>query len=112
LIFFSKQTINKIMPIIKDTPVVIPAKAEKTLPHTWISQMTIDAKNTSNGYLFIQLVPYDSDTDEDPNRDLAKGMQLELWDVVNNVPEAATAMQAIFDAIPAIEAYYDANQEE
>ena len=47
------------MPIIKDTPVVIPAKAEKTLPHTWISQMTIDAKNTSNGYLFIQLVPYD-----------------------------------------------------
>jgi hypothetical protein len=74
--------------------------------------MTIDAKNTSKGYLFIQLVPYDSDTDEDPNRDLAKGMQLKLWDVVNNVPEAATAMQAIFDAIPAIEAYYDANQEE
>ena len=49
------------MPIKKDTPVVIPAKAEKTLPHTWISQMTIEA---------------------------------------------------IFDAIPAIEAYHDAKQEE
>jgi hypothetical protein len=100
------------MPIIKDTPLVIPAKSEKTLPHTWISQMTIDAKNTSKGYLFIQLVPYDTDTDEDPDRTLAKGMQLKLWDVINNVPEAATAMEAIFDAVPAIEAYYDAKQAE
>ncbi len=100
------------MPITKDTPVVIPAKSKKTLPHTWISQMNIDAVNDSKGHLFIQLVPYDADSDEDPDRDLAKGMQLKLWDVVNDVPKAADAMQAIFDAIPAIEAYYDLKQKE
>ena len=100
------------MPIKKDTPVVIPAKAEKILPHTWISQMTIDALNDSKGYLFIQLIPYDADSDEDPDRENAKGMQLKLWDVINEVPEAAAAMQAVFDAIPAIEAYHDAKQEE
>ena len=100
------------MPITKDTPVVIPAESEKTLPHTWISQIIIDAKNTSKGYLFIQLVPYNADADEDPDITLAKDIQLKLWDVIENVPEAATAMQSVFDAMPAIEAYYDAQQAE
>jgi hypothetical protein len=33
-------------------------------------------------------------------------MDLDFWEVIANVPEAAAAMQSVFDAKPAIESYY------
>lgn len=94
------------MPITKETPLVIPAKAEKTLPHTWVSELVVNAPNTSEGYMSLKLTAFDSDEDEDPSPENSEMLHLDFWEVVTNVPEAAAAMQSVFDAIPAIESYY------
>jgi len=94
------------MPIIKETPLVIPAKAEKTLPHTWLSELIVNAPNASDGYMSLKLTAFDSDSDEDPNDENSERLHLDFWEVIANVPEAAAAMQSVFDAIPAIESYY------
>ena len=94
------------MPIIKETPTVIPAVAEKTLPHTWVSELVVNAPNTSEGYMSLKLTAFDSDSDEDPSPENSEMLHLDFWEVVANVPEAAAAMQSVFDAIPAIESYY------
>jgi len=94
------------MPIKKENPFVIPAKAEKTLPHTWVSELVVNAPNSSDGYMSLKLTAFDSDSDEDPNPENSEMLHLDFWEVVANVPEAAAAMQSVFDAIPAIESYY------
>jgi len=94
------------MPIIKETPLVIPAEAEKTLPHTWLSELVVNAPNASEGYMSLKLTAFDSDSDEDPDPKNSEMLHLDFWEVIANVPEAATAMQAVFDAVPAIETYY------
>jgi len=94
------------MPITKETPLVIPAEAEKTLPHTWVSELVVNTPNSSDGYMSLKLTAFDSDSDEDPNPENSEMLHLDFWEVVSNVPEAAAAMQSVFDAIPAIESYY------
>lgn len=94
------------MPITKETPLVIPAKAEETLPHTWVSELVVNAPNASDGYMSLKLTPFDSDSDADPAPENSEMIHLDFWEVVANVPEAAAAMQSVFDAIPAIETYY------
>jgi hypothetical protein len=103
---FNIITINKNMPITKKTPLVIPAEAEKTLPHTWVSELVVNVSSKSKAYMFLKLTPFNSDSDEGPDVKNSETMHLDFWDVVANVPEAATAMQAVFDAVPAIETYY------
>lgn len=93
------------MPITKKIPLVIPAGVEKTLPHTWISELVVNVSSISEAYMFLKLTPYNSDSDEDPDLKNSETMHLDFWDVVANVPEAAAAMQAVFDAVPAIETY-------
>ena len=94
------------MPITKKTPLVIPAEAEKTLPHTWVSELVVNVSSKSKAYMFLKLTPFNSDYDEGPDVKNSETMHLDFWDVVANVPEAAAAMQAVFDAVPAIETYY------
>jgi len=94
------------MPIKKEKPTVIPAKAEKTLPHTWVSELLVNAPNSSDGYMSLQLTSFDANSDEDLNPENSERLNLDFWEVVANVPEAAAAMQSVFDAIPAIESYY------
>lgn len=94
------------MPIIKKTPLVIPAEVEKTLPHTWLSELVVNAPNASEGYMFLKLTSFNSDSDEDPDPKNSENLNLDFWEVIANVPEAATAMQAVFDAVTAIETYY------
>ena len=94
------------MPIKKEKPFVIPAKAEKTLPHTWVSELVVNAPSAAEGYMHLKLTPFDSDSDADINPENSEMLHLDFWEVVANVPEAAAAMQSVFDAIPAIESYY------
>lgn len=94
------------MPIKKEKPIVIPAEAEKTLPHTWVSELIVNAPNASDGYMSLQLTSFDANSDEDLNPENSERLNLDFWEVVANVPEAAAAMQSVFDAIPAIESYY------
>lgn len=93
------------MPITKKIPLVIPAGVEKTLPHTWVSELVVNVSSKSKAYMFLKLTPFNAYTGEDPDVKNSETMHLDFWDVIANVPEAAMAMQAVFDAVPAIEAY-------
>jgi len=94
------------MPITKEPPLVLPAQEEKTFPHTWLSELVVNAPNVSDGYMSLKLTSFDSDSDEDPNPENSEMLHMDFWEVIANVPEAAAAMQSVFDAIPAIESYY------
>lgn len=94
------------MPIKKEKPFVIPAEAEKTLPHTWVSELVVNAPSAVEGYMYLRLTPFDNDSDAEINNENSERLDLDFWEVVANVPEAAAAMQSVFDAIPAIESYY------
>lgn len=97
------------MPITKETPLVIPATEEKTLPHTWISSLTASAPNSFEGYLHLELTPFNADSGEDPDPKNAYHIHADLWEIVEEVPEAAAALEAIYAAIPAIESYHAAS---
>ena len=101
------------MPIENDTTVTIPAVPaveEKTYPHLWLTDIHIQAANTANGLVNIQAVPYDGNTG-----DVAKDVTPDvissdnLWGAVQEVPEVALAMQAIFDAVEPLKAWIAAN---
>ena len=101
------------MPIENENTVVIPAVPaveEKTYPHLWLTDIHIQAANTANGIVNIQAVPYNGDTGE-----VAQDGPVEvissanLWGAVQEVPEVALAMQAIFDAVEPLKAWIAAN---
>ena len=94
------------MPIKKEKPFVIPAEAEKTLPHTWVSELVVNAPSATEGYMYLRLTPFDNDSDAEIDDENSERLDLDFWEVIANVPEAAAAMQSVFDAIPAIESYY------
>ena len=96
------------MPIENQNPLVIPAEAEKTLSQTWVSSLNVNVPTASDGSLYMQLRPCDAATGEIADEEYARGLHLNFWEVVSEVPEAAAAMQSVFDAVPAIEAFYDA----
>jgi len=97
------------MPIQNENPLVIPAESEKTFPQIWVSSLNVTVPSPSEETLYLQLRPCDSETGEIAEDQYAKSLGVNFWDLVSEVPEAATAMQAVFDAIPAIEAYYDSS---
>lgn len=96
------------MPIENENPLVIPAEAEKTLSQIWVSSLSVNVPTASDGSLYLQLRPCDAETGEIADEEYAKGLHLSFWEVISEVPEAAAAMQSVFDAVPAIEAFYDA----
>lgn len=96
------------MPIENENPLVIPAEAEKTLSQIWVSSLSVNVPTASDGSLYMQLRPCDAATGEIADEEYAKGLHLSFWEVISEVPEAAAAMQSVFDAVPAIEAFYDA----
>lgn len=100
------------MPIQNQNPLTIPAEAEKTLAQTWVSELRVNAESASDGALYLRLLPCDSETGEIADSEHAKEIHVDFWDLISEVPEAAAAMQAVFDAVPAIEAYHIAKQEE
>ncbi len=102
------------MPINNETTVTVPAVVavpEKTYPHLWLSDIHIQASDTTNGVVNLQAVPYDGATGE-----VAKDVPVEvitssnLWGAVVEVPEVAAAMQAIFDAVEPLKAWIAAQE--
>ena len=98
------------MPIQNENPLVIPAKSEKTFPQIWVSSLNVTVPSPSEGKLYLQLRPCDAETGDIAEDQYSKSVEVNFWDLVSEVPEAATAMQAVFDAIPAIEAYYEVSK--
>lgn len=96
------------MPIENQNPLVLPAESEKTLSQIWVSSLNVTVPSVSDGSLYLQLRPCDAETGEIADDEYSKGLHLNFWEVIAEVPEAAAAMQSVFDAVPAIEAFYDA----
>lgn len=99
------------MALTNPQTVVIPAVEEKTFPHLWIYNILIHAPTTTSGRIKIETLPYNSDTKEiGSGKDMVAIETGDLWAAVAEVPEAALAMQAIFDAVEPLRAWKEAKQ--
>lgn len=85
------------MPLPNPTPVSVPAKE---FPHLWISNISIQAPAVNYGRLVIETLPYNGTTYEIGSPKDSVALRTDrLWDAVQEVPEVAQAMGAIFAAI-------------
>lgn len=99
------------MPIPSD-PTIVPPSAEKTFGHQWILNLSVHAPNAQAGNFKIDLLPYDAATQEiGPITHKERVQSSEFWRVAAEVPEFQSAMNAVFDAIPAVKAWLQAEQE-
>ena len=105
-------------PIPRDEPFVVPARPEETFDSIWLRNINISVPATAQsgsteGNIHIECLPYDADDEQIyttadnegveylnvPNR--VNGRK-SFWECVNEVPEVASAMDAIIAAIPAL----------
>ena len=102
------------MPINNDTVVTVPAVSvpEKTFPHLWLTEVTFNAESTSAGELHITAVPFNGNTGEITTESSDLISTDNLWGAVQEVPEVAAAMQAIFDAVEPLKAWLNPAEEE
>ena len=102
------------MPINNDTTVVVPevpATPEKTYPHLWLTDIHVQAKTNTQGSLGIEAVPYNGDTAEVATDTIVDNIYTDnLWTAVQEVPEVAIAMQAIFNAVEPLKAWIAQNE--
>ena len=114
-------------PIPRDEPFVVPAKPEETFDSVWLRSINIYVPNTAEadpmgGSVDIEMIPYDGEAEKVlvtpdaegaeyirvPNRN--RELKGPFWQMINEVPEAALAMNAIIAAIPAIRAWTQEEQ--
>ena len=88
------------MTLTNPNPVVIPPQPEQTFPHLWLSDIVVSAPTTSDGMIYIKTLPYNQDTKTINKQGGEVILQThDLWRAVNEVPEVAQAMGAIFQAV-------------
>jgi len=95
--------------ILAPTPFVRPATQAQSFPVIWVSAMSVAAPAVNEGTLYFEFSPFNPDTGEIAAEAKAT-LAVQLWECVNEVPEAAAAMQAVFAAIPAIKAWQEAKE--
>ena len=114
-------------PIPRDEPFVVPAKPEETFDSVWLRSINIYVPNTAEadpmgGSVDIEMIPYDGEAEKvlvtpdaegaeyirGPNRN--RELKGPFWQMINEGPEAALAMNAIIAAIPAIRAWTQEEQ--
>lgn len=101
------------MPLDNPNTVVIPAVEEKTFPHLWLSNIVVHAPSATSGRIRVETIPYNADTQEiGSGQDMVALDTSDLWTAVQEVPEVAAAMQAIFDSIEPLRAWIEAKKQE
>ena len=102
------------MAINNDEAVTVPAVVavpEKTFSHLWLTDIHVQAKTNTQGSLGIEAVPYNGDTGEVADNTVVDSIYTEdLWTAVQEVPEVAIAMQAIFNAVEPLKAWIAENE--
>lgn len=84
----------------------IPAKE---FPHLWLYNILVHSPSTTTGRILIETLPYNGDTKEIGNGIHRETIQTDkLWEAVNEVPEVAQAMLAIFQALEPLRTWIDA----
>ena len=105
-------------PIPRDEPFVVPARPEETFDSVWLRSINIFVPNTAEanpteGSVNIEMIPYDSENTKvlvSADNEGAEYINIPsrvngrkpFWQMIQEVPEAADAMDAIIAAIPAI----------
>lgn len=88
------------MTITNPTPIVIPPTPEQEFPHLWISDIVVYAPRVDNGFIHIETLPYNQTTKTIGDGSFRQAIRTDdLWAAVNEVPEVAAAMIAIFQAV-------------
>ena len=107
-------------PIPRTAPYIVPATPEQEFDSVWLRSINIFAPQTNEsgntlGSINIECLPYNGTSGEEkiwetPDNEGVEfisvptraNVRKTLWDCVNEVPEVATAMNAITAAIPAL----------
>ena len=99
------------MAITNKSPLTVPATAAKEFPHIWLRTIKVLTPSAERGTIEIQSRPYNGETGE-----IADGptetISCSAWEAAANVPEVALAMGAIFEAVPALEEWVAAQEED
>lgn len=99
------------MTLTNPIPVVIPPQPEQVFPHLWLSDIIVSAPTTSEGMIYIKTLPYNQDSKTINKQDGEVILQThDLWKAVNEVPEVAQAMIAIFQAVEPLREWINRNQ--
>jgi len=94
------------MPIKLKNPIKKPASEEQVFDALWILEMIIQSKTHESAMFYLTTAPYSTSTGDILTAE-KKSSHCELFDAVENVPEAMNAYLAIIAAIPAILDYID-----
>ena len=105
-------------PIPRNEPFVVPAQPEETFDSVWLRSINIFAPNTADadptgGNINVEMLPYDAENKKvlvSPDNQGVEYINIPsrangrkpFWQCIDEVPEAAAAMDAIIAAIPAI----------
>ena len=96
------------MAITNPNPLEIPATEAKSFHDIWLTEVRIYAPTPTTGGISIQTLPFNGSTGEIADRKHQKTIITnDLWLASSEVPEVAAAMQAVFAAVPALEAWLD-----
>lgn len=93
------------MALNNNQPIVIQAVEEKQFPHLWLKNIHISSNSPSEGMVMITSIPYNDGTKEVGPGVVKNIIIRDLWGAIENVPEAAAAMQAIIAAIEPLETW-------
>ena len=99
------------MTITNPTPIVIPPTPQQEFPHLWISDIVVHAPTVDSGFIHIETKPYNQETKTigaDAYRTIIRAD--DLWAAVNEVPEVAAAMYAIFQAVDPLRAWLESKK--
>ncbi len=81
-------------------PVITEPIPAKEFPHLWLYNVHVHSPSITSGMVNIETIPYNSDTQElGSGENMVRISTDDLWGAVNEVPEVATAMLAIFNAV-------------
>jgi hypothetical protein len=94
------------MKLTNPNPVIIPPTPEQVFPHLWLSDIIVASPSQKEGMIYIKTLPYNQDTQSIGIVDDAIIIQTQdLWKAVNEVPEVAAVMFAIFQAVEPLRAW-------
>jgi hypothetical protein len=93
--------------------ITIPAVPQKTFGEQWVFNLVVQAPTPTSGSVSIELLPYNSQTGEIGPLDLSKSISTDkLWEAIQEVPEMATAFNAVIAAVPPMKAWIESKRQE
>lgn len=94
------------MPLPNPTPLTVDSTEAKTFDSLWLRNVSIHAPSLNSGSISIETHPFNAETGEIGGGEHMQPIKTDdLWRAVNEVPEVATAMGAIFAAVEPLRAF-------